>query len=169
VVATINGTLTAKSWGGQGGAGARSARWIRVTPGDAITYSVGAAGAASVAADGGDGGDTVITHIASSFVVTGKGGGGGKKGTNTATSAAPGVGGQGGADAGGLFDAPGHNGATGGLSLIGTNSAGTIGSSATAPKPYAASGNNSYGYGGLAVSGGQYDGGAGYALFLYST
>lgn len=71
--------------GGSGGGGSiTSARWMRVVPGETLTYSTGTAGTAGAAGassssggDGGDGGDTTVSGSLQAITFRGAGRGGG--------------------------------------------------------------------------------------------
>lgn len=135
--------------GGAGGGGGAACIWLTVSPGDTITYSVGAGGANSTTTFGANGGSSTATYSAA--VLVGGGGAGGGPGNS--------LGGYGGLSVGGastlpdasgpsfsMFGAPGESG---GLSIGGV----TFRRSAnTTPGIYI--GSNSYGSGGASGAAG---------------
>lgn len=99
-------TVASGAGGGGGGGGASVRRLIPTTPGAVMTITIGAAGGGSgTTNDGTDGGDTIY-GVASSTVITAKGGSGGK-GVSSVT--------------GGAGGAAGTGNSIGGITGLGTN------------------------------------------------
>jgi hypothetical protein len=146
-----NGNGSAGAGGGSGGV---CIGFCNVTPGQTLTYAIGAAGAASTASgtsDGGNGGNSTITIGLLTF--TANGGGGGLGGNNGY------AGGTGGTATGGTLNLSGQDGGNGGLANsgsphlvfpIGGNTPLSLGQSAFANRSVTASPSTGYGAGGTA-------------------
>ena len=107
--------------GGGGGAGATQIWCGSVTPGQALTYTVGAGGAGGTAAAGSTGGNTTVTYSTQTYILANGGGGGQKPGSYSTTG---GIGGTCGT-ALAQINVPGGDGQT--TNLVGNYRPGTNG------------------------------------------
>lgn len=133
-----------KDGGSGGGGGAYSSKTIAVTPGDVISYTIGAGGT-TTAGNGNPGGTTTVAHIPTSTNMSAGGGAGGTLNANPA--------GVGGTASGGTVNNNGSTGGNGGGNSggAGGNAANTAGGGGTGG---AGGGNNTAGSNGNIIGGG---------------
>lgn len=151
------GSNTSGNSGSGAGGGGYSFRTIAVTPGDVISYNVGAGGAATSIADGNNGSPTTASHTPTTTSMTANGGGKGLRNSTTF--------GTGGTATGGTTNTTGANGTAGGSNTGGNggnggNAAGT-GGAGQSNADGTPGGNPGGGGGGGERGGGQRSGGAG--------